>query len=72
VLKAEGVADFMRGHELEQPAHQVIGERQLAGARIERAGLHEVPIPLEVHDVVIELDVGVQDLAGPWISDVRA
>ncbi len=63
VLQAERVADFVRDHEFEQPAHQVVGQRQLLRARIERAHLQEIPVALQVHDVVIELDVRIQNLA---------
>ena len=46
-----------------QAAHQVVGQRQLLRARIERADLHEVPVARQVHDVVVELDVRLEDLA---------
>ena len=72
VLEAERVADFVRHDVFEQAAHQVVGQRQLLRARIERAHLHEVPVAGQVHDVVIELDVRVEDLAGARIADVRA
>ena len=71
VLEAERVADFVRHHVFQQPAHQIVGQRQLLRARIERAHLHEVPVAGQVHHVVIELDVRVQNLAGARIGDVR-
>ena len=37
VLEAERVADFVRGDVFDQPAHQIVGQRQLRRARIERA-----------------------------------
>ena len=72
VLEAERVADLVRGDVLDQPAHQVVGQRQLLGARVERADLDEVPVAGQVHDVVIELDVRLENLAGARVVDVRA
>ena len=61
----------MRHDILEQPAHEIVGQRQRLRAGIERPGLHEVPIAGQVHDVVIELNVRLDDLAGARIVDVR-
>ena len=58
-------------HVFQQAAHQVVGQRQFLRARIERAHLHEVPVAGQLHDVVIELDVRVQDLAGARVGDMR-
>ena len=44
-------------------AHQIVGQRQRLRARIERADLDEVPVARQVHDVVVELDVRLEDLA---------
>ena len=70
--KPERVADFVADHVFEQAAHQIVGQRQLRRARIERTHLHEIPVAGQVHDVVVELDVGVENLAGARIGDVRA
>src|ERR1035441_8508359 len=70
VLEAEGMAYFVGDNVLQEPAHQVVGKRQLLGARIERANLHEVPVAGQVHDVVIELDVGIEDLAGARVAEI--
>jgi hypothetical protein len=71
VLEAERVPDFVGGDVLDQPAHEVVGKRQRLRPRVERTGLDEVPIPGQVHHVVVELDVRFQNLAAPWIVDVR-
>ena len=71
VLEPERVADFVGDDVFQQAAHQVVREGQFLGSRIERAHLDEVPVPGQVHDVVIELDVGVEDLAGAGVADVR-
>ncbi|MEK7834491.1 MAG: hypothetical protein AAB401_25605, partial [Acidobacteriota bacterium] len=39
MLEAQRVTDFVRNHESQQFAHQVIRERKLVSARIERADL---------------------------------
>ena len=72
VLEAQRVAHFMRAHEFEQAAHQIVRQRQLLRARIERPHLQEIPVALQVHDVVIELDVRVQNLARARVGNVRA
>ena len=53
-------------------AQQAAARRDMRVALIERADLDEVPVAGQVHDVVIELDVGVEDLAGAGVADVRA
>ena len=47
------------------------GSGSFLRARIERTDLQEVPVARQVHHVVIELDVGLEDLAGARIVDVR-
>ncbi len=71
VLVAQGVAHLVSHHELDQPAHQRIGERPHPGPGIEVPHLGEVPGPLEVHDVVVHVDVGLQDLARARVVHVR-
>ena len=71
MLEAERVADFVRGDVLDQASHQIVGQRQRLRARIERADLDEVPVARQVHDVVVELDVRLENLAGARIVDVR-
>ena len=44
VLEAERVADFVRHDVFEKAAHQIVRQRQLLRARIERSDLHEVPV----------------------------
>jgi hypothetical protein len=66
------VAHFVRRDVFDQAAHHLVGERQRLGARIERADLDEVPVAREVHDVVVELDVGLENLTAAWIVDVRS
>ena len=72
VLKTERVANFVRHDEFKQTSHQIIGQRELLSTRIERACLQEIPRPLQVHDVVIELNVGFEDLSSARIVNVRA
>jgi hypothetical protein len=50
---------------------EVIGQRQVLGSRVQWRDLNEVPVAKQVLHVVVELDVGLQDLSGPWIADVR-
>ena len=72
MLEAERVADLVRHDVLNQLAHQVVGQRQRLRARVERTDLHEVPVAGQVHDVVVELDVRLENLAAARIVDVRA
>ena len=72
VLKADGVAHFVADYVFQQTAHQVIGQRQLLRARIERADLGEIPVAGQHHDVVIELDVRIEDLARARVGNMRA
>src|SRR5258708_5330294 len=44
----------------------------MRGAGIEGADLRKIPVALQVHDVVVELDVGVQNLASARIGHVRS
>ena len=71
VLEAERVADLVRDDVLHEFPHQIVGHRQRLRAGIERPGLREVPRPLEVHDVVVHLDVRLEDLARARVADVR-
>jgi hypothetical protein len=69
VLKAQRVADFVSRDVFEEAAHQFIGKGEFLRARIERAHLDEIPVAGQVHDVVIELNVRVEDLAGARVAD---
>ena len=71
MLEPERVADLVGSDVLDQPAHEIVGQRQRLGARIERPDLHEVPVARQVHDVVVELDVGFENLADTRVVDVR-
>ena len=71
MLEAERVAHFVAHHVFQQAAHQIVGQRQLLRARIERPHLHEIPVARQVHHVVIELDVRVENLAGARVGNVR-
>src|SRR5580704_13344385 len=62
----------MRQDELDEPSHEFVRQRKLLRARVERAHLQEVPVTLQIHHVVIELNVRIENLAGAWIADVRA
>ena len=70
--EAERVADFVCGDELHEASHEGIGERERLRALVEVAHLREVPLALEVHDVVIHLHVGVDDLAAARIHGARS
>ena len=72
VLKPECVPHLVSEHEAQQFSHEVIGERKLLCARIECSDLNEVPVFLQVLNVVVELDICLENLAGPRIVDVRA
>ena len=65
------MADFVRADKLEQAAHQIVRQRQLLRTRVERPYLQKVPIALQVHDVVVELDVRVEDFACARVRDTR-
>ena len=59
MLESQRVAHFMRQDKFDQPTHEVVGQRELLGARVEWAHLQEIPIALQVHNVVIELNVRI-------------
>jgi hypothetical protein len=44
VLEAQRVAHFVRRDVFEQATHQIVGQRQIGRARIERTHLREVPV----------------------------
>ena len=71
VLEAQGVSHFMGAHEFDQLAHQVVRQRQSLGAFVQRTRLQKIPGALQVHDVVIELNIRIQDLARARVVDVR-
>ena len=66
------MSNFVGDDELEKPPHQFIGKGKVLCARVEGGRLHEVPVPEEVLDVVVELDVRFKNLSRAWIVDVRA
>ncbi len=66
------MADLVGDDVLQQHAHECVGQREPARARVERRGLREVPGVLQVLHVLIELDVRVQDLARTRVVHVRA
>ena len=72
VLEAEGVAHLVGHHVGEQLAHQVVWQGQRARARVEGPHLHEVPVAQQVHDVVVELDVGLENLPRARVVHVGA
>ena len=72
VLEAKRVSNLMCEHVLQQPAHYLIRYRKLLDSRIQVADLEEIPGLSQVHYVVIELDVRIEDLARTRIADVRA
>src|SRR2546421_12841794 len=72
VLQAKSVADLMRQYILQQAAHERVGERKRLRSRIERADLNEVPVANQVHYVVIELNVRLEDFTGARIRNMRA
>ena len=72
VLEAERMADLVSNDVLNKLSHQVIRHREFLCTRIKRPDLREVPRTLKIHDVVIHLNVGFEDLAGTRIVDVRA
>jgi hypothetical protein len=70
VGQAEGVADLV-GHDVEEDiAHDLVGDGQGLGARVERPGLGPIPVAGELLDVVVDLDVGFEDLAAPRVGNV--
>jgi len=66
------VADLVRDDELEQAASQRIGEREGARARIELRRLREIPVAIQVDDVLEDARGAVEDLTGARIAHVRA
>ncbi len=72
VLQPDRVPDLVGRHEADQLTHQLVAELDAAGLRVHRRGLDEEPVPQEVHDVVVPLDVRLQDVSRPRIVDVRA
>ena len=72
VLVAQRVADLVRHNKFHQPSHERVRKRPHPRPGIQMADLGEVPRPLQIHDVVIHIDVRLEDFAGPRIVDVRA
>jgi len=64
VGKPDRVSHLVGHHILDEPSHQGIGQGEVASSRIERAHLDEVPVPQEVHDVVIHVHFALEDLPG--------
>ena len=62
----------MRHHILNQPAHQVVGERKRLRALVQRPHLNEVPVREQVHDVVIHVHFTLENLPRAWIDDLAA
>src|SRR5262252_5498562 len=56
VLEPESVTNLVRDDKSKQFTHEIVGKRELLRAWIERAYLNEVPVLLEVLNVVVELN----------------
>jgi hypothetical protein len=67
VLQPERVADLVRNDVLQQATHQLIGHGQRFRSRVKRGNLYEIPVADQVHHVVIELNVRLDDFACPRI-----
>ena len=72
VGEAQGVAHLVGHHVGQEVAHEVIGQPEPLGPLVQRGDLGEVPVPLELQDVVVEHDVRLQDLSGAGVADVGA
>ena len=72
VLEAKRVTHFVGNDVANQLAHEIVRKRKPLRTRIERSDLDEVPVLHQVLYVVIELDVGLEDLARAGIVDVGA
>ena len=72
VLQADGVTHLVGGDEPDELAHHVVVELHPSCLRVGRRRLHEVPVPHQVHHVVIPVDVALQDFPGAWIVHVWA
>ena len=68
VLQADRVADLVRDAELEQLAHQRVGEGNRARARIDLRRLREVPVLHQLDEVVEDPRRAVEDLTGARIA----
>jgi protein-tyrosine-phosphatase len=72
VREAERVPDLMRSDVQEQLTHEVVREGKILSAGVRGAGLHNIPVPCEVHHVMEEADIRIEDLSRPRITDVGA
>ena len=72
VAQTERVADFVRGDEANEFAHEGFVKFRLAGARIQGAYLRLIPIVEQFHDVVIPTDVAFDDFARARIVHIGA
>ena len=64
---AQRVAQLVRDHVLDHPSHDLVRQGQLLGVWIDGTRLKHVPV-LGLQDVVIDDDVGVEDLAAARIT----
>ena len=72
MAQTERVADFVRGDEANELAHEGFVKFRLAGARIEGTYLRLIPIVEQFHDVVIPTDVAFDDFARARIVHIGA
>ena len=72
VAQTERVADFVRGDEANELAHEGFVKFRLAGARIEGTYLRLIPIMEQFHHVVIPTNVAFDDFARARIVHIGA
>ena len=65
------MTDFVRCNEFNETSHQGVGKRERLCAFVEMTHLREIPVALQVHEVVVHLHIGVNDLAGARIGRTR-
>ena len=62
--------NFVSDDKPKQSSHQLFREGKALSAGVQWGRLDEVPVPEEVLDVVVELDIGFEDFSGTRIVDV--
>jgi hypothetical protein len=65
------MSDLVSNDESQQFSHQIVGKGKLLRPRIERAYLKEVPVLLEVLNVMVELNVRFKDLSRSRVMNIR-
>ena len=71
MLETKRVSDLVRDDVFDQATHQIVGQGKFFCSRVQRTNLQEIPVALQVHDVVVILNVRLENLAGARIGNVR-